>query len=129
MKNHILKFNDWLVEENQEEIKTYEYSEIQEIFKAKFGKGKENYFETAFVDEKIDWKKIFKGKSEEEKTAIAQNIIDKHPTKSKLFSDLKKKDPEKADKFLKFIMNKPYVQYFKWDKKKQEFTDTSKLNL
>lgn len=83
-----------------------------------------NFYVTEPLNEKIDLAKLFKGKSKEEKRKIALDIIKSHPTKAKLYNKLKKESGEKADKFVEFVMKKPYVVYFKWDDKKGEFVDT-----
>lgn len=87
---------------------------------------KKNYYETEPLREEINLSKIFKGKTKEEKRKKAIEIINNHPTKKELYNKLKKSNPKKAEKFVEFVMKKPYARYFKWDDKKEEFVDTAR---
>jgi hypothetical protein len=84
------------------------------------------YYETEPLNEKIDLSKIFKGKSPEGKRKAALKIINDHKTKKAAYDKFKDEDPDKAEKFVQFIMKKPYARYFKWDPEKKEFSDTGK---
>jgi len=66
-------------------------------------------------------KQFFKGEVSEKE---ALDIIKSHPTKRRLYQNLLKTNPEKAEKLLQFIMKNPNVTYFTWNVAENDFTST-----
>jgi len=85
-----------------------------------------NYYQTEPLNEKIDLSTIFRGKSSDERRQTVLYIIKEHSGKRKIYEQLKKEDPIKLEKYIQFVMEKPYSRYFKWDESKFEFTDNIK---
>ena len=86
----------------------------------------ENLEEGARWLEKI--KKIFQGKSQEEKEAEALKIIMAHPGKRAGYLKAKKEDPDKAQKYIEAVASDPEIKYWGWDAKERKWYQTGKFS-
>jgi len=66
-------------------------------------------------------KDFFKGVVSREK---ALDIINDHAMKRRLYDSMLKNEPEKAEKLIEFIMEKPNTTYFSWNPQTNEFIET-----
>jgi len=77
-----------------------------------------------FLKSKI--KNFFTGSVSKNK---AIEIIESHPMKNKLYQNLLKTNPEKAEKLLQFIMKNPNVTYFTWNTTENKFVVSGYLSM
>lgn len=66
---------------------------------------------------------IEEGVSEEQ----AIEIINSHPAKKRAYEKFVKENPEKAEKFVGFLMRRPRAKYISWDSKKNDFVESGIL--
>lgn len=118
--NNLIKFKDFstfkMKVENQPGKKVLE--NVQS-----FDKFDEGFFTDNPLGNKIRRGAGFSTK--DEKFAAAEAKIEKHPTKSKIYADLKKENPDMANKYVMFFIKNP-EGYPKWTG--SEWIDTAKYS-